>query len=183
MTSMYYINDILRPTIQQQPHAVISMKPPDPIQPESYKTSLEPTTSTCCRRLHACQTCPQQITYGISQIVVFNKIFTLLPTIRELFRSSHENDYVYHMTSADDMWLCIGLFLYVLRQGLITQGNNQICHWTCVILRVLYMLAMKLNVWFLYPTSLWPNGCHFYYYVDILIISIHIFRCFSTIMI
>ena len=51
-----------------------------------YKTSLEPTTSTSCRGLHAHQICPKYITYGISWIIVVVNIHTLQPTNNNWFR-------------------------------------------------------------------------------------------------
>ena len=42
----------------------------------------------------------------------------------------------------------------VLRQGVITYAINLFCHRTWVIL---HNTCMKLNVWCLYPTTLWPN--------------------------
>ena len=61
-TAQRYISDILHPTVlpllQQQPCGVIYQhNNAISIEPQSYKSSLEP--STCCRGVHPLQTCPE----------------------------------------------------------------------------------------------------------------------------
>ena len=45
----------------------------------------------------------------------------------------------------------------LFRQKVVADAINLICQWTWVILCVLYMLPVKLNVWFLYSISVWPT--------------------------
>ena len=64
-TAQRYISDILHPTVlpllQQQPCGVIYQhNNAISIEPQSYKSSLEPTTSTCCRGVHPRQTIEYQ---------------------------------------------------------------------------------------------------------------------------
>ena len=63
LTAQRVIDDILRSFVlsflHQQSCGVYQDDNDRHLQPESYKTSLEPTTSTCSRGLYARQTCPQ----------------------------------------------------------------------------------------------------------------------------
>ena len=63
----------------------------------------------------------------------------------------------YKMSLSNNRHLWIRECLHVLRQGVVTLTVTLTCHWTWVILCVLCVLSMTLNVWFVYPTSLWPT--------------------------
>ena len=160
--------------------------------PESYKTSMKPTTSTCCRGL---QCLPDISSAGSIKnkglfthlepplippppppnktlwVVVFNNIHTLQPTNKNRFRSSKENGMATSLTGLfpGDRHQSIVEFLRALRQGMVTHAINLICHWTRAILHVFYT---SMTIWFLYP------------HVDILIFSnrfflMHIYLLFS----
>ena len=65
-----------------------------------------------------------------------------------------------------------------------TGGRTRYLSLTSVIIHVLYMLTMKLNVWFFLPTDI--IGCCMVvvfrvYYVDILIFSVKAARCSSVV--
>ena len=87
-----------------------------------------------------------QNTYGMSWIVVFYYIHILQPTNKNS-QALPKKLATYHtwpsqpaIDASDEVF-----FLRVLGQGVVTRTINLICHWTWVILHILYMLSMKFE--------------------------------------
>ena len=96
----------------------ISMTTPDPIQPEWYKTSLEPK---CYRGLQARQTCPQYNISGMSWI----HIHSLQSVDKNRFRSSRKE---WLRIPRDVIWRLIDVYTWVSFRVYWGKG------WSCTLL-------------------------------------------------